>query len=122
MTDKQSRHAVWLALSELFLDTTHSHEALQRIEDILRASPFDLATLDHIMRDEVFVVCGPNLFSIAGEWAGFDAAQVIAECTLASTRRPVFVGIRRYFRRRAIQNDMPDWQRIRDRLRESSRS
>lgn len=117
MMDDPQRHKVWIALSDLFLDTDHSPEALERIEMTLRASPFDLATLDQIMLDEVFPVCFSNLLTVAGIWDGFDADRLITECTKASTRPPAFASLRRYFRRRLIRTNVPEWQEMRVRLR-----
>ena len=116
MTDNSPRHAVWIALSELFLDTEHTPEALEQIEKTLRASPYDLVTIDQIMLDEVSPVCLPNLRSIAGIWEGFDADQLIAECTKVSTRRPQFAAFRRYLRLRSIKTNVPEWQKMRVRL------
>lgn len=116
MTNDPQRHMVWIALSRLFLDTELTPEALKQVEDTLRASPYDLATIDQIMLDEVSPVCLPNLRSIAGIWDGFDEDQLIAECAKQSTRRVKFAGLRRYLWQRSIRANVTAWQKIRIRL------
>lgn len=70
--DLPRRRPVWLALSDLFLDTdvTLFQEANARL---LSASPYSLEELDAILTGEVYPACSLNLWSVAGEWAGFDA-------------------------------------------------
>lgn len=70
--DLANRRPVWLALSDLFLDTdvTSLYDATARV---LSASPYSLEQLESILFDEVYPVCCPNLLSVAGVWTGFDA-------------------------------------------------
>jgi len=69
--DLAGRKKVWIALSDLFLDTdtTIFHE---NIITELSASTYSIKELKKIMLFEVYPVCRWNLLSIAGEWAGFD--------------------------------------------------
>jgi hypothetical protein len=69
--DIVARRPVWEALSTLFLDTDVSLDRAFRAR-VLAESPYSVAELETILADEVFPVCGWNLFGIAGEWAGFD--------------------------------------------------
>jgi hypothetical protein len=69
--DLEHRRPAWQALSDLFLDTDTSLARTWRV-GILAASPYSLDELQQILVDEVYPVCRSNLFSIAGEWAGFD--------------------------------------------------
>jgi hypothetical protein len=69
--DLQHRQPVWEALSDLFLDTDTSLSRDWRVS-VLAASPYSLRELEQILVDEVYPVCSANLFSVAGEWAGFD--------------------------------------------------
>ncbi len=66
------RRPVWLALSDLFLDTDVN---LLRAGNVrtLAASPYSRDELDRILREEVYPACSFNLRAVAGEWAGFDA-------------------------------------------------
>lgn len=78
--DLASRLPVWEALSTLFLDTDVSLLRDYRAK-VLAASPYEIEEIDRILRDEVFPVCSWNLFSIAGEWAGFDPDWLVAKIT-----------------------------------------
>ena len=69
--DIDSRRAVWQALSDLFLDTDTSLSREWRARQ-LSQSPYSLDELEEILVTEVYPACRGNLFSIAGEWAGFD--------------------------------------------------
>ena len=75
-SDLQNRRPVWLALSELYLDSELDTEDFERIADTLRSSPYSKTELDRIMFDEVFPVLSPNLRIVAGEWIGFDLAAL----------------------------------------------
>lgn len=70
--DLDQRRPVWMALSDLFLDTdpTLAHDYIVRV---LAASSYSLEELDAILREEVQPACGFNLSLVAGEWAGFAA-------------------------------------------------
>ncbi len=70
--DLHARRSVWLALSDLFLDTDVNlfREGNTRL---LAASPYSIDELDTILREEIYPACSFNLSQVAGEWAGFDA-------------------------------------------------
>ncbi len=70
--DLEGRRPVWLALSDLFLDTDVNlfRESNTRL---LADSPYSLDELDTILREEVYSACSFNLREVAGEWASFDA-------------------------------------------------
>lgn len=74
--DRDARIPVWIALSELYLDTDVSvfHDA---IADTLAASPYSVDDLRDILMDDVHPALHVNLMSVAGEWAGFDEAWLI---------------------------------------------
>lgn len=74
--DRDARIPVWIALSELYLDTDVSvfHDA---IADTLAASPYSVDDLRDILMDDVHPALHANLMSVAGEWAGFDEAWLI---------------------------------------------
>lgn len=71
-SDLATRRPVWVALSELFLDTSLGSGDLDRIADALARSPYSIEELDTILLREVYPACRGNLCSLAGEWAGFD--------------------------------------------------
>ena len=70
--DPARRRPVWLALSDLFLDTDVNllREGNART---LAASLYSMDELDAILREEVYPACSFNLSQVTGEWAGFDA-------------------------------------------------
>ncbi len=69
--DIEARLPAWHALSSLFLDTDVTLLREWRATQ-LSQSPYTVEELETILRDEVFPVCSWNMFSVAGEWAGFD--------------------------------------------------
>ena len=84
--DTDARIPVWIALSDLYLDTEVStfHDG---IAATLAASPYSLDALRDMLMDDVHPALYPNLLSVAGEWAGFDEAWLI-ERIEAVGRRP----------------------------------
>lgn len=117
MMDDPERHAVWIAMSELFLDTEHNKESLDQIYETLSDAPFDLATLERIFVDEVCPVCFSNLRSVAGVWEGFDPDRLIVECSKTKQQNPIFAHLGRFLRRQAIKTHIPEWQQLRARLK-----
>jgi len=73
----EKRKPLWLALSDLFLDTELQEHNLNFIAKAMKTSDYSLAEIHDILMLEVFPVCIANLFSVAGEWAGFDEAWLI---------------------------------------------
>jgi hypothetical protein len=84
--DLDARIPIWMALSDLYLDTdvTLSHDYIART---LVASPYSLEELHEMLMYDVHPVLYPNLMSMLGEWAGFDEAWLI-ERILASRAQP----------------------------------
>lgn len=66
------RKPIWLALSELWLDTELEADDLERIAKRMEQSSFSIHQLRHIYLEEVAPVLYLNLLSPAGEWVGFD--------------------------------------------------
>lgn len=69
--DLASRRPVWVALSDMFLDTDVSLSRSWRIGELAQ-SPYSIDELQKILIFEVYPICKYNLLSVAGEWAGFD--------------------------------------------------
>lgn len=71
-----ARIPVWVALSDLYLDTdvTLAHDYIART---LAASPFSLEALHEMLMYDVHPALYVNLMSVAGEWAGFDQAWLL---------------------------------------------
>ena len=81
------RRPVWIALSELWLDTELSAADLDRIAGVLRASPYSLEEIDAIHWEEVAPVVWVNALSVAGVWDAFDADWLAERCARAADRR-----------------------------------
>ena len=115
MSTRTPRQEVWLALSDLFLDTDVSlHRAY--ILRTLRASPFDLATLDDIFIREVFPACIANLHEVAGEWAGFEERRLFARIARQRAKWLIFPGLILRLRWRHARQMVPEWAQIRAEL------
>ncbi len=87
------RRPVWSALSDLFLDTELQPDDHVRIARMLRDSGYADATLLAILDEEVAPICGPNLLSVAGEWALFDGEwlehEILRLCGASTLARKV---------------------------------
>ena len=112
------RLPVWLALSELWLDTELDDGDIQRLAHVLAASGYSDAELSSIFLDELSPVVADNLLSVAGVWAGFDAAWLEAQILRrlawlerqpAWRRRWVERGLTRRWRARITRGD---WERL----------
>jgi ornithine carbamoyltransferase len=68
----QKRRPLWVALSELWLDTELSAEDLERIARVMADSDLSIEELRRVYCVEVAPVVSPNLLIVAGEWVGFD--------------------------------------------------
>ena len=84
--DIEARMPVWIALSDLFLDTdvTLSDEHIVRV---CAQSPYSLDELFDILQNEVAPVCGHNLLLIAGQWDFFDESWLIRKATRVYKKR-----------------------------------
>lgn len=80
---------VWIALSDLFLDTdvTLFYDNIIRV---IAKTDFTDEELAYILMNEVQPAFMVNLVDMAGEWLGFDEAWVIqrVEAVLAGEPRP----------------------------------
>lgn len=75
-----SREDVWLALSELWLDSEPGPVGLAHIVRVLRASGLSRQELQHIFHCEVAPAVWLNAWSAAGVWSGFAPQWLFAEC------------------------------------------
>ncbi|MEJ5051142.1 hypothetical protein WH221_15030 [Chryseobacterium culicis] len=73
----EERKLVWLALSDLYLDTELQEWQFQYITGIFLKSPFNLEMIKKIDQYEVFPVLFSNLLNPAGEWAGFEEKRLV---------------------------------------------
>lgn len=77
-TELARRKPVWLALSEFYLDTELQPADFRRIRTVFDQSRYSAQEIRQIDYEEVGPVLVGNLLSVAGEWAGFDEAALLA--------------------------------------------
>ena len=107
------RRPLWIALSDLWLDTELQDGDRDFIARTMLDSGYGRDALQRIMAEEVAPVVYRNLYSVAGEWTGFDPDWLCAEI-LAGLRRRGPVGRWWLRRRRALMTRIvrDDWQDI----------
>jgi hypothetical protein len=88
---RPERVAVWLLLSELYLDTEHDERALRWMARELARSPYGVPELREIELWEVAPVVLPNVCSAAGVWDGFDPGWLEAECRRRAAGRSLWL-------------------------------
>lgn len=115
-----TREGVWLALSELWLDTElqafqHSH-----IAEVMRASGLPLEELEAILLYEVAPAVWQNAHGVAGVWTGFDPDWLFGVCRGNRQKREKrWYRLRcRLLRRVMLGPVKEDWQKVKDRLPE----
>jgi hypothetical protein len=97
------RRPVWAAMSTLFLDT-ETRPSLARVALTCLESGYGEDELEGIWCKEISPVLGSNLFSVAGEWSGFDLDQL----------EEAIVGRRRGLLDRVwARSNSGDWKEIR---------
>lgn len=69
--DLSARRPVWVALSDLYLDTDVT-DACPYVARVLADSPFPVEHLRHMLFHEVHPVVRVNLLAATGVWTGFD--------------------------------------------------
>lgn len=99
--DLDARRPVWLALSDLYLDTEYRSFVRVAARE-LALSTYTPDELRAILFDEVHPILAHNLCVTTGVWERFDQAW-LADCILAQQRRPRWLRARgRCLRRYAI--------------------
>ncbi|MBU2863346.1 hypothetical protein KO489_05780 [Reinekea forsetii] len=90
--DLNKRKPVWVALSDLFLDTdvTRYYENIVRVCVESGYSPEEIRL---IFIDEVAPAVSKNLFCVAGVWSGFDEDWLIEEIISVIRRNKSLLGI-----------------------------
>ena len=102
------RKPLWIALSDLFLDTELQKYNHAHIAKAMQESGYTLDEIEDILMLEFFPVCIANLHSIAGEWAGFDENS-ICEAIITRERPNRF---RRWWNSRSFSLIKNDWQMV----------
>jgi hypothetical protein len=83
----EERIPIWLALSEFYLDTGLDDSDLRHIAYTFLESPYSFEEIKAINKYEVFPVLQSNLYSVAGNWAGFD--EIMLADTISTRLRNV---------------------------------
>jgi hypothetical protein len=99
----------------LFLDTDIALDRDDRVA-VLSSSPYSTAELRQILLDEIYPVCRSNLFSIAGEWAGFDVDWL--EQQILRRMRSPFRALHSFNLGRLTVCLSPEWRLTREGIRQ----
>lgn len=83
------RAPLWVALSDLFLDTELQAVHYQGIVDAARSGSFEPCEVVAILNEEVAPVLRANLSQVAGEWAMFDPDWVVDRVSARLAARSV---------------------------------
>ncbi len=85
----------WVVLAELFRDTELDDAAMAHIARELKALGLDADTAQRMLFDDVMPVFGQNLLSVAGNWTGWPANEVVesVHAWIAKRERPDLVGL-----------------------------
>ena len=102
------RQSLWVALSDLFLDTQLQDYNHLYIAKAMEASGYTLDEIEEILMMEVFPVCIANLHDVAGEWSGFDETSV-CDASIAAKSPARY---RRWMNRRNFWMIKDDWQKV----------
>ena len=86
-TDIANKKPIWEALSKFYLDTQLQDEDFAEICRAFHKAPYNLEEIMDIDRYEVFPVLQMNLFSVAGEWKGFDRDWLFSKCQMTYKKR-----------------------------------
>jgi len=81
------REPVWLALSEFYLDTELQPADFRRIRVVFDQSGYSAQEIRQIDYEEVGPVLYSNLLRVAGEWAGFYEAALLAAVRKRAAKR-----------------------------------
>lgn len=68
----ETEKRAYIILSRLFLDTEMTLEEIDNIASSLRPLGIPTATLDKMLRRDLFSTLHPNLLGVTGVWEGFD--------------------------------------------------
>lgn len=110
------RAPLWIALSDLFLDTEMREIHYRGIRDAALSGGFTAGEVKAILTDEVAPVVGANLLQVAGEWAMFDPDWVGEQVSAYLTGRPadgaisdsMLFGVQRM----VLSHDWPKLERV----------
>lgn len=109
---KERRRPVWMALSDLCLDTEVTEDTIKHIASAIRRQEYTTEDAEYILFHEVMPPTYPNLLCVAGVWDGFDM-QWLEDHILRRHAHPPHHIISRFMQilyRKALASD---WGRLR---------
>lgn len=117
--DLKPRKAIWLAFSDLFLDTDVTL-FYDYIVNACASSDYSIDELATILKDEVAPACSFNLHEVTGEWAGFDADWLQNRIVkLIENKQTLFGKLRRMFDDSAMDEYVEEqWNVLSKRIRD----
>ncbi|UXP33378.1 hypothetical protein N6H18_05360 [Reichenbachiella agarivorans] len=111
--DIAARRPIWVALSNLYLDTALQESDYYQIAKSIIDSPYTLEEVRLIDKHEVFPVLLPNMLRVAGEWTGFEETLLVEQILDSLKRRSVLKNMAdacTYYLYRWMNKD--DWEKI----------
>ena len=88
--DIENRKPVWIALSELYLDTELQKYTHRWMAQIFLNSPYSWEEIMRINKYEVFPVLIHNMLSPAGQWMGFNEEWMIEAIQNSLKNKSIF--------------------------------
>jgi hypothetical protein len=107
------RRPVWIALSDLWLDTELSDSDLTHIASVMDESGYSIEELRSIYMDEVVPVVYRNLLSFAGVWDGFDEKWLVEKITELLRKQNIFIRLKHKIMRKIMLYATEDsWKKL----------
>jgi len=88
--DIENRQTIWIALSELYVDTELEAYHYNYLANLIFESSYSLEEVKRINKNDVFPLLFPNLLSVAGVWEGFDEKWLVETIVKKKRRSNVF--------------------------------
>ncbi len=112
------RKPLWIALSNLFLDTELQDYDLIHIAETMRESDYSLDDINAILMLEVLPVCIGNMCVLPGGiWTGFDKDELVK--SILSAKPPN--RFKRWLHNRSFSLIKDDWESVTERFNEFSK-
>lgn len=115
--NSDQKKKLWIALSNLFLDTELDDTAFCHIAGKIEESQLPLGEVTRILMEEVLPVCIPNLKCVAGEWSGFDEKWLID--SIIKLKKPN--AIQRALYKKDFKMIKEDWEKVLEILSSNSK-
>jgi hypothetical protein len=114
------RRPVWIALSDLWLDTELSDSDLTHIASVMDESGYSIEELRSIYMDEVAPVVYRNLLSFAGVWDGFDEKWLVEKITKLLRKQNIFIRLKHKVMRKIMLYATEDhWKELVNKINHS---